>query len=146
MARIDYHNIAKQIQSVLQNDATLSGVLVTVEKDVLLGFENTPWVNIRAARRDPTPEQPIRAGQLQKYWITYVCECWESSLEGPERAAQLRDDLIGKVEVALMGNRTLNDTVESLILDGGEFMLGEESGKIFVGGEVVVRVAATASV
>lgn len=146
MARIDYANIARQIKAVLEADAALAGTLVTIEKDVLLGFERTPWANIRAVRRAPTAEQPIFAGKITKYHVTYAVECWESSLEGPEVAARLRDDLIGKVEIALMGNRTLNNSVEMLVLDGGEFMLGEQDGHIFVGGEVLVRVTASAQI
>jgi len=53
-----------------------------------------------------------------------------------------RDDLIGKVEIALMKERTLNGTVNSSWLEGGEFLSGPDpTGNQFMSGASVMLIA-----
>jgi hypothetical protein len=62
-------------------------------------------------------------------------------------AARARDDLIGRVEIALMENRTLNDKARGLWLEGGLFdnAKDEDRGSFISAGEVRVILEVTSS-
>lgn len=143
MARVDYAGIADAIRARVA--AQVPQAVVTVERDVLMGFERTPWVNVRAVRRETTMPQPIAAGTRTRFRVHYVCECWESGLGPAADVARRRDDLLGQVEVALMGDRTLGGKVDFLFLEGGEFFTGQEGDHLFIGGEVAVAVEVEAT-
>lgn len=144
MARIDYYDIQDTIRSILDADATLDGVTVTVEEEVLFSAEQAPWVSIYLDRRDPTAGQPLAAGTRTRYRVQFSIWCWEYSLDSLKTAMELRDDLVGKVELVLMGNRSLSGKVGGLMLDGGAFMTAKDQGSWVTGAEILVSCDATA--
>lgn len=147
MARVDYYAIETAVQAILQADATLAGTTVVVEGELVFGSEQTPWVGIYLDRRDaPADRQRIAAGTRTVFLIRLALWCWEYSVEGEAKAIQLRDDLVGKVEVALMANRTLSGTVTTSWLEGGELPSGRlpETGWVS-GGEIVLIAEAKAT-
>ena len=148
MARVDYYAIELAIQTLLQGATSLSGVMVTVEEELLFGAETTPWVGIYLDRRDaPADLQGLSAGQRTRFLLRFSIWAWEYSLESVAKAIQLRDDLLGKVEIVLMGNRTLDGTVNKCWLEGGEMpsaRLPGGSGWVS-GGEIVLVADAVAT-
>lgn len=143
MARVDYYAIELAIQTILQSAPSLSGVVVTVEEELLFGAEITPWVGIYLDRRDaPANLQSLSAGQRTRFLLRFSVWCWEFSLESVAKAIQLRDDLLGKVEIVLMDNRTLNGTVNKSWLEGGEMPSARlPGGSGWVSGGEIVLVA-----
>ena len=146
MARLDYYAIETAIKTLLEADATLAGTVVTVEDELLFGAERTPWVGIFLDRRDPG-EQSLSAGTRTRYNIRLSIWCWEYSMESISKAIQLRDDLVGKVEVALMKQRTLNDTVTKSWIEGGELPSARvpDNNGFVSGGEIILIADASAT-
>lgn len=138
MARIDYHAIGQAIQTVLQADAALAGVKVIVEEDVLTSPEEAPWVGIYIADRE-SAGAPIAAGTQQRFTVRYEIWCFDYRLDIPS-AAQARDDLLGKVEVALLKTPTLNGNVTMMAITGGAFDSARTEGGHLMGGSVVVEI------
>lgn len=133
---------------MLQATADLAGTTVTVEEELLFGTETTPWVGIYLERRDaPSGTQSLSGGQQTRYRLRFSIWCWEYHLESLAKAMQRRDDLIGKVEVALMGNRTLNANVITSWIEGGEMPSVRAPGtqSWLAGGEVVLIADAKAT-
>ena len=146
MARVDYYALEQEIQAILQADAALAGVRIVVEDEILFGAETTPWVGIYLDRRDAPADIQRIGGTRTDYRLRFSIWCWEYSLDSVSTAARLRDDLVGKVEVALMGNRTLNDLVATSWLEGGEFMSARTQGSWLMGAEIVLVAEKAASI
>lgn len=146
MARIDYAAIQTQIKTVLNADATLAGVTVEIERDGLTSPEQCPWVGIYLERRQIF-RRPIAAGTRMDYKIYFLLWCYEFSMETIEAAASLRDDLIGKVEIALMKNTSLNGLVTTLALtdDAGEFESARTEAGFISGGSIRLEAVAKAT-
>lgn len=138
MARIDYFAIEQEIQTILQADATLAGTNVFVEEDLLTSPELCPWVGVYIADRD-SAGAPIAAGQQQRFRVRYEVWCFEHRMEIPA-AAQARDDLMGKVEVALLKKPTLNGVVTSMAITGGAFDSGRVDAGFLMGGSIVIEI------
>jgi hypothetical protein len=136
MPQIDYHAITQKIREVLTGWPALAEATVTAERDVAFGFERTPWVNVRLARRTPTEGQPVAAGGATRYHVEWAIECWAWHADGPEAAAKQRDDIIAHVERALMSNRLLGGLVTGSWLAGGEFRVVTLEQDWLLGGEV----------
>lgn len=145
MARVDYYNIETKIQSALTGAAALAGVTVEIESELLFSMERTPWIGVYFDRRSPA-DQSLSAGQRTKYRLYFSVWCWEFNLD-PVAAIQRRDDLVGKTEVALMGDRTLDGTVRFSWLEGGQMPSGrlpEQTGFVS-GGEIILVAEAEAT-
>jgi len=141
VARVDYYAIEKALQTLLQADATLTGTTVTVEAELMFGAEAAPWVGIYLDRRDaPADMQGIGAGISTRMLCRFSIWCWAFTLESIEEAIHKRDDILGKVEVALMKNRTITNNVSTSWLEGGEMPSGRIPGNtgFMSGGEVVL--------
>ena len=123
MPALDYHGVGQQIVDVLIADADLGAVRnITLEESQEFGPEQTPWVNVRAVGFElPEAWQPIAAGTVGWHRLTFAIDCWEYQLDDSERASQFRSDLVGKVLVALMRDRTLQNTVQQATVTGGTF-------------------------
>ena len=146
MARVDYFGIEAAIQDILQADANLSGVQVLVEPAMV--HQEGDVVAIYVDRRSaPADLQTISAGTRTRFLVSFSLWCYHMNLDVPT-ALQKRDDLMGKVEVALMAvNRNLNSTVNMSWLEGGEFLNGQsENNDIFMaGGEIQLIADVTAT-
>src|SRR3990172_10075056 len=147
MARVDYFDIANEVKEVLIVDSSLQGVQVTVEDDAPL--DSGAWVSVVLVSRNTPPGQPLAAGTRTRFQIKFSLWCWQFSLESTGVASRLRDDLVGKAEIALMKNRTLNSKVSTSWLEGGDMMSdriqNDNVSGYIAGGEVVLIVELTAS-
>lgn len=150
MAKIDYHEIAEQIKIKIHDYDDLSSVTVTVEEEIPL--DSGPWVAIYLGSRRAHESQPMAAGTKTRYYVTYHIWCHQYSLTSVAEANQLRDDLVGEVEIALMSDRTLNNKVSYAFLDGGRFQSGRltkpdgsEIPGAVASGEIILVVDVTAS-
>ena len=148
MARCDYYAIENAIATILRADATLAGVSVIVEDEVAV--QRGSIIGIYLDDRDaPMDLQAIAAGTRTRFNINFSIWCWHFGV-GRDRTVvmQQRDDLLGKVEIALMNNRTLSNTVTMSWLNGGEFISGPDpTGNQFMSGaQIRLTVDATASI
>ena len=143
MARVDYYAIETQIKSILDADSNLTGTTVSVEGEILFSAEQTPWVGIYLERREaPASLQTLAAGQRTNFLLRFSIWCWSFSLESITKAIQQRDDLLGKVEISLMSNRTLGNLVRKSWLEGGEMPSGRMPDNTgFVSGAEIILVA-----
>lgn len=130
MARVDYFAIEQAIQQVLLADEDLRDrVTVLVEAGVTP--EREPLVVIHLDRREaPANLQTLSAGTTTHLRLRFSILCYSYALEVAE-LMRLRDDLTGKVEVALMRNPTFNGAVELSWLEGGEFETPAKSDEGF---------------
>jgi hypothetical protein len=131
VARVDYFAIESEIAAILRADPLLSGVNVVVEDQVLFAAEQTPYVGIYLDRRDaPADMQTLTAGRRTTMLLRFLLVCGAYSLDSVARAIELRDNLLGNVEVVLSRFRTINGRVRSSWLEGGEM----PSGRVGDGG------------
>lgn len=147
MAAIDYYGIETQLQSILQAASSLSGVMVTVEEGFEFGLADVgKSVGIYLDQRNPTQDQPLAAGQQTRFLVQLKLWCVAFSAESIAKACELRDSLIGAVELVLMQNRTIGGKVSTSWLAGGEFFSARNpnSGQLMAGGEIVLICDATA--
>lgn len=131
MPAIDYFGIEEAIKAVLEADAGFQGqnAAVHIEEEFSHAMTDGKVVFIYSDRRAPTPGQPIAAGQQTRYQIRHSIWSRSYSIESMRKAMEIRDDLLGVVETALMKNRSLNDAVSTSWLEGGEMMSGKVPGK-----------------
>jgi hypothetical protein len=128
---VDYWGIREACQAVLQADADLTGVTVLVEEEFLLSAEMAPVVFIYLEDRTAEAgEQRLAAGTRTDFQLNFNLWCGDFSLNGLPDAIERRDSLIGKVEVALMRQRTLDGAVGKLWLTGGQLFdaRGQDAG------------------
>src|SRR3990167_9771384 len=121
MPGLDYWSIEQELKHVLVQDPTLENVQIILENDALMNFEAMTCVGIFLTRRNIPEEQPIAAGKRMYIDLEFSLWCFVADLENLEGAARKRDELLNKVEVVLMGNRTLNDKVDYSRIDNGDF-------------------------
>jgi hypothetical protein len=147
--RVDYFGIAQAARAVLQADEELADASIVAEEvPEPFGSETTPRVAIYVESRSaPANLQRISSGRSTVYVIQVRIVCMTHSLESVARVIQLRDDLIGRVETALMRQRTLNGTVRTLYLEGGRLASAEalEANGWTSSGEVRVLAEAEAT-
>lgn len=146
MARVDYSTIEDAIETVLKADANLAGVTYLVEEELVMGTGDIVGIYLED-RNAPEAMQSVSAGKRTRFLIRFSVWCWHFGIAKNKRTVmKKRDDLLGKVEIALMGNRNLNNTVNTSWLEGGEFESGkDEAGRQFMsGGQIILTADATA--
>ena len=118
---VDYWGIREACAAVLRDDPDMFGVTVQVEEEFMLSAEQAPVVVVYLEDRIAEPaEQRISAGMRTDFQLHFNIWCGDCDFGGLPLAIKKRDDLIGKVEVALMRQRTLNGAVGKLWLNGGQ--------------------------
>lgn len=148
MARVNYFEIENQIRAVLAAASDLTGVTILVEEEIAVQRGNVVGIYLDD-RSAPSELQSISAGTRTRLYVQFSIWCWHFGIGRDRRPAmQARDDLVGKVEIALMGNRNLNNTVNTSWLEGGEFISGPDpTGDQFMSGaQVRLTVDVTASI
>lgn len=145
--RVDYYGIETAIKDILEADAgndLPDNLKVFIESQIAFNDEGCPGVYIYLDRRDAPPQiQRIAAGTRTDMEVDLSLWCAEFH-DSVEDASRLRDDLIGKVEVALMADRTLNDTVTAFWLRGGDFNMLQDNGFLSMG-EIKMRARVVAT-
>ena len=142
MARIDYFAIEEVIKTQLTGDSTLVGVSVHVEDELTMARGKHVFISLE--RRDAPDEQAIAAGTQTRFQIRFSLKCFDFGLDR-RGALEARDDLLGKVEVALMKDRTFSGAVAMSWLAGGEFESGQGTDGFFAAAEVVLIADARAT-
>jgi len=145
VARVDYWKIEQEIAEIIRTQ--VPNVFVTVERELLFGMETAPWIGVYLDRRDAPPElQSLSAGTRTRFRLRFMVLVWCFSLEY-ERSFEERDEVLSKVEVALMGHRTLNELVKSSWLEGGDMStrVPPERSGFLAGGEIILIADAQAS-
>jgi len=145
VARADYHAIAQSIKTVLDDNSGLPP-RTTVLIDEELTMTRGPVVVIETAGREaPEDRQSVSGGTRTRFLVRYEIWCYQFSLER-STSAELRDDLMGLVEIALITTPKLGrNDVNMSWLEGGRFAKGDDPEAGFhMGGEVVLIVDTTA--
>lgn len=144
MARVDYFAIEEAMAKQLRDDDTLFGVTILVEEELKMGKEDS--VIIYLDRREaPADLQTISAGQRTRFNLNFTVNCFTFHLD-KQVAMENRDDLIGKVEVALMKDHTFGGTVTGAAITGGDFDTASDGSAGFMSAasiEITARATAT---
>ena len=137
MAKADYWGVKNEVMQILR--AELDNVTVVMEQDMQIAAEMTPWVCVYLEGRDIPAGQPIAAGRVTRVRVRLSIWVWCHSLE-LETADRERDRLLGEIELILANNRTLNEKVDALWLEGGELPSTKDPGSpgFFSGGEIKI--------
>lgn len=142
MARVDYYAIELAIQTQLQAASGLTGVTVALEEELPFGMASDQTVEIYLERREAAADlQGLSAGRQTRFRLHLSLWCWGYSLESVAKACQIRDDLMGNVELALLGDHTFAGAVTSSWLEGGQFDTKESPGAtsgFSMGGQIIL--------
>jgi len=151
VARADFYAIECAIGQRLALDDALAEAKVKVLIEEEMSPRHARQVCIYLDSYEVPPEyQGINAGTRTRMHVKYILACYAFNLK-IERAMELRDDLMGRVEVALMREpRTFSrDEVRTSWHQGGEFASARmEGGAQFMAmGEIglIVDMEATTS-
>lgn len=138
-----YWPITQGIKSRL--DLSLAGAITPVPAVVMEEeyAANESWVGIYLTNRNaPANVQSMSAGTRTRFLLHFELWCWRFAMDGP-KAMQLRDELVGATELALMIDRTFGGTCDSSWLEGGDMKTASDPqtmGRFFAGGQIVLTV------
>lgn len=140
MTDVNFQAIAEAVKARL--DTAFANRTITPEVVIDQTFEpREAWISVNLSSIDAPPDaQPLTASLKQRLQVRFEIWCWRFAMTNTQ-AAELRDALVGDVELALMLDRTLNGTVNTSWLEGGRFNRAEDPqslGRFFCGGEVVL--------
>lgn len=150
--RLDYWGIEQELKLILLDQ--LHEYTVVVEQEILFSPEMTPYVTIYCDGRSLAPHQVIAAGRRVKYHVELSIWVWTFAME-LARAVKQRDDCVSEIELVLMGNRTINDKVETSWITGGRLPstklptrddMAQYSGGYLSGGEIKLIAVADATI
>lgn len=130
MSEINYFKIEDDLGAILRNDPRLKskdnggqlgnkGLVVEVEETFSAVSIKIPWCGIYLDSWEPLEER-VAAGQKSLTFLNFELWLWEFSLKNREGAI-LRDRLMQKVMEVLKDNRKINDNVQIMTFQGGEF-------------------------
>lgn len=145
MAKVDYFAVAEEIAEIIRAD--MPNIMVAVEEELIVGPDNSPVIGVYIDSREVPSEQSISAGRRMRVIPHFSIWVWTYSLNVKE-AIRERDGIVGEVELLLMQNRTINEMVEMIWIDGGQLpsaRLPDSSG-FTSGGEILVRAEMTAEI
>lgn len=129
-----YQTVLDNLRTILKADARTANCDVFLEQDPQFGVSDSPQgaLCIVLNRRSPSALQPFAAGTRQRYELSFSVWVVGFSAETFKKAAEVRDDLLGKVELVLMANRTINNAVEAMQLEGGDFINARNENQPYV--------------
>lgn len=139
MARVDYYALQEAVQQTIRDDEDVHAP-VLIEEELLFRETDTVVVYLES-RTAPEGRQTISGGQRTRFLIRFSIWAFAYSLEGIRAASEQRDDLMGRVEIALMRDRQLKNLAITSWLEGGDFQSalgGEDGGEFMAAGEVVL--------
>lgn len=150
MANVNYNGIKTKLAEVIRDNCPLLN-MVEIEAEVIADIGRTPWAGVYMTGRtleDSGRGNPLAAGQVMRYNLRFAVWVFGASFESLEEATNKRDAALPQIEAALMGNRTLDDTVNALWIEGGDFQsaVNENDGSYIMGAETIVNCAVTASI
>lgn len=129
--RIDYTAILQAIRQAIVSDTEVERHdpeithRVYIERPLTL---EAPSIFVYRERRDaPEDQQRLSQGRRVDYDLQIAVWVTEFDMDSVERSSERCDALLGKVELALLNDRTLGGTVNYILLQGGEFISGEDN-------------------
>lgn len=150
MAKIAYYSIQSAIKTILS--AGLTGQAATnvfIERPRPTSCDLDPYISIFGrGRTAPAGQQVIASHRtLAVEWQISIW-VWANALLDDTLAAgiQARDGWLGDIELLIMQNPTLSDTVHTAYCEGGQMNTGQDARGLYVGGEVLVRVLVEATI
>ena len=148
VAAVDYAGIRDQLKTILEGDATLSGVRVFVEEEPQFGLsDQQKAIAVYMDRRTAAAaDQNLSAGKRTRYMLRATLWTVFFSLESYKVACDGRDSVLGALELVLMANRTIGGKAASSYLDGGELISAQDaSNGVFVAaGETILMMEVSA--
>ncbi len=146
MSRIDYFLIEEKIKQQLEADDELNTDVSEILIEEELTFQRGKIIGIYLDRRDAAPEnQTLSFATRIRFELRFNIWVFAWHLEVRE-AIHLRDDLLGKVELVLMADRSLQGSVTSSWISGGEFDNGQDGGGFYSGASIELIADKTAVV
>jgi hypothetical protein len=145
MARIDYYGIEKAIADTIASDTRVAefAITVVVEEEVMFERGNKVYVFLER-RAAPEDRQSISAGTRTRMLCKYVIWCMAYGYKINE-TIEVRDNLLGAVELALMTDRTFGRSdVATSWIEGGEFDNAKDEAGFNVMGSIELTVDVTA--
>lgn len=121
--------IAAQIKSYFTTTVQ-QNVRVEVEQDPVLGLPDDGGraIVVESMRRRPSPSQSMAAGKRLRSRFTVVISSVGFDMESFRAAANKRDDLIDKIEQAILADRSIGNLVANLEIMGGDFYRASAPG------------------
>jgi hypothetical protein len=126
VARVDYRNILAATRTLLLADVAVAARSPMVLLDQSVGFSlDQPIINLTLVRRNaPADLQSLSASTRTR--LDVIVAVWVYAFNMDQLVAEeLRDDMIGEVELALMSDTTLGDSVGTSWIIGGDFESAE---------------------
>ena len=108
----------------------------------VIPIDCSPHINIYEGRRDPANVQMLAAGTVQWYFFKWQVMVSAFSAAGFEDAGRQRDDLLGYVELAMMGSRNLGGFLPNkpLLLLGGDLNSTRVDNGLWATGTLDLRI------
>ena len=105
-------------------------VRVEVEQDPMFGLpdDGGRWIVVESMRRRPSLGQSMAAGTRLRSRFTVVISAAGFDMDSYQAAASKRDDIIDKIELAVMSDRSIGSRVTNLEIMGGEFYRVSQPG------------------
>lgn len=134
MTAVNYSGIAKAIDEILQSDSRVMDlnprILIEEDPSFIYGLPDDGGraVVILLEGRIPTSSQVMAAGTRTRYMVRVAVWSVGFSMNSFQEASEKRDEMLAQVELVLMANRTLNDTVAMQHLAGGQFLSASQQG------------------
>ena len=132
MAAINYAGIRDAIESILNSKTGPGGVLegsrIYIEEEPQFGLmdQATAIALFMDTRTAPDGQQSISMGTRTRIYLRVTFWVVAFSMENFRKACDMRDAVMGRLELLLMDNRTLNDTVGTSWLNGGELFSAKD--------------------
>ena len=105
-------------------------VRVEVEQDPVFGLPDDGGraCVVEAMRRTPSVGQSMAAGRRLRSRFTAIVTAIGFDMESYQKAARKRDDVIEKIELGIMSDRSIGGRVVNLEIQGGEFYRASAPG------------------
>lgn len=150
-SKVDYWGIQQEIAEIIR--ANTNNHTVVVEQEIQFSPEMSPYVCVYCTGRTLAPNQVLAAGRIVTFHVEYTIWLWTYNLQIAQ-AMRDRDEAIGEIELILMGNRTINDLVETSWIKGGRLPSSKlpnaldpgVGGGFIAGGEIQLTVVARATI
>lgn len=129
MAAVSYASIRDQIKSILAGDSRTNTARIYIEEEPQFGLGDVQQVIavFTDRRRAPADQQSLSAGKRTRFLLDMLFVVAFMDFASFKAACDGRDTLLANLELVLMANRTLNATVETLWIEGGEFYSAKDS-------------------
>lgn len=149
MAAIDYTGVANAIEAILKADSRTNPARIFVEEEPQFAIMDSQQVIavFLDSRQAPAGQQVLSQGKRTRMLLRMPIWVLAFSLEGYRRACELRNTVLGNLELVMMDNKTLSGTVATSWLEGGDMISARDSsGSTWVAGAESVLTAEVSAI